>query len=514
MQLSSPKSIYAPMRLAKIAALASAIRRMAARYFLVLVAWSLVNVSAPAPSAWSGQAGILRAQQPQRDGGQARRRNGGRARQEFTGTFRTETPDRPYDIILGNPTNTSVTASVLAYSPLEGYIEFGPRQGDYRARSARLRLEPGKPREVILAGLVADSRYFYRWRSRAGHADAFEASEEFTFRTGRAEGDAFVFTVQSDSHLDGRTDPRLYEASLRNARSAGPDFHIDLGDTFMTDQRRADYREALPQYLAQRYYFGLIGTVAPVFLVSGNHDGEGSHRGAMGAWAREQRRAYFATPSDGGADQGNYYAWEWGDALFVGLDPFWATPRVRPGGDYWARTLGAEQFRWLTKTLRASRAKFKFVFIHHLVGGINHAARGGVAAAGLFEWGGRGLAGKYAFDERRPGWGKPIHQLLVETGVTIVFHGHDHVFAKEELDGVVYLLVPQPGLDRYGAPRLVDGRYENGDIVGGPGHVRVSVSPDAALVELVQSRLEQVEEGNGRTIYSYRARPRCIGECR
>lgn len=146
------------------------------------------------------------------------------------------------------------------------------------------------------------------------------------------------------------------------------------------------------------------------------------------------------------------------------------------------------------------------------MGGINQAARGGVAAAGLFGWGGHGFDGSYEFDRRRPGWDRPIHQLLVETGVTIVFHGHDHVFAREELDGVVYLLIPQPGLDRYGAPRLVEGGYERGALVGGPGHVRVTVSRESALVELVQTRLAGIEEGNGRVTYSFRVAARRIEE--
>ena len=405
-----------------------------------------------------------------------------------------------------------MTASIVAYAPMEGYFEFGMERGEYGARTELVHLEAGVPTEVALDGLAARSRHYYRWRSRTGPTEAFDASEEYAFRTGRAPGDKFVFTVQADSHLDERTDPRLYEASLRNARDAGTDFHIDLGDTFMTDKRRSDYREALPQYLAQRYYFGLIGTVAPVFLVSGNHDAEARARGAMGQWARRQRKAYFATPSDGASDRGNYYAWEWSDALFVALDPFWDTPRVRTRGDYWSRTLGETQFRWLAETLRASEARFKFVFLHHLVGGVNQAARGGAAAARLFEWGGHGLDGTYAFDDRRPGWDKPIHQLLVETGVTIVFHGHDHVFARESLDDIVYLLVPQPGLDRYGLPRAVEGGYERGDMIGGPGHVRVTVSPEAALVELVQARLAG-EPGNGRSTYSFRVPARCAGEC-
>ena len=496
-------------------ALAEATRRVLRRSRLALIASAIVAIPAPTPSGWDGALPAVQAQQRQRAGGNPERARAREPRRRRpAGTFRTEVPRRAYDIVLGNPTSSSVTASILAYEPMEGYFELGPTQGEYPSRSEYVRLQPGVPKEVVLGGLDPNARYYYRWCSRVSSEGAFGTSDQLTFRTGRAAGDRFVFTVQSDSHLDDRTDPRLYEATLRNARSAAPDFHIDLGDTFMTDKRRTDYREALPQYLAQRFYFGLIGPVSPVFLVSGNHDGEGLARGALGVWARDQRRAHFASPTDDAGDQGNYFAWEWGDALFVALDPYWKTPRVRLGGNYWARTLGERQYRWLARTLRSSRAQFKFVFTHHLVGGMNQAARGGAGAATLFEWGGRGLDGAYEFDMRRPGWGKPIHRLLVETGVSAVFHGHDHVYAREELDGIVYLLVPQPGLDRYSPPRDIRQTYAQADVVGGPGHIRVTVDPRAALVELIQTRLADIGPGIGRAVRSFDIPPRCEGECR
>ncbi|MYG03851.1 MAG: hypothetical protein F4173_16700, partial [Acidobacteriia bacterium] len=178
-------------------------------------------------------------------------RSGRRGNRGPVEEFRTQVPSRPYDIVLGNPTETSVTASIVAYSTLEGYFEYGTDPGGYDKRSELVRLEPNVAVEAILDGLVPHAQHWYRWRSRASPRDDFEASGGFTFRSGRAQGETFVFTVQADSHLDGRTDTRLYEASLRNARLAGPDFHVDLGDTFMTDKRRTDYRDALPQYLAQ-----------------------------------------------------------------------------------------------------------------------------------------------------------------------------------------------------------------------------------------------------------------------
>lgn len=162
----------------------------------------------------------------------------------------------------------------------------------------------------------------------------------------------------------------------------------------------------------------------------------------------------------------------------------------------------------MRQTLEGSDAKFKFVFIHHLVGGKDQAVRGGVAAAPLCEWGGKNLDGLDQFDEQRPGWGKPIHSVLVDTGVSILFHGHDHLYAREELDGVIYQLVPQPGLDRYGASRSVEEYgYLDGVVIGGPGILRVGVSADQASLDLVRPHVDG-RGNNGEVVHSYDVSPR------
>jgi hypothetical protein len=306
--------------------------------------------------------------------------------------------------------------------------------------------------------------------------------------------------------------------------AAAPDFLIDLGDTFMTDKRRTDFQDAFPQYLAQRHYFGLLCHSAPLFLVLGNHDGEGGARhdgtpNSMAAWSNRLRTRYFPNPRPNGFYTGNevadrmlgplenYYAWEWGDALFVALDPFWPTPG-RGRDDNWHWTLGVLQYRWLKKTIEESRAGFKFVFIHHPIGAKGQPIRGGIEAARYNEWGGRNADGSEGFREHRPGWDMPIHQLLARNGVSIVFHGHDHMFAREELDGVVYQLVPQPGSTRTGVPR--DAReygYIHGEVLGGAGYVRVHVTRDEAIVDGVLSVApgnESPSRRNGAVVHSYR----------
>ncbi|MCE9636683.1 MAG: metallophosphoesterase [Planctomycetes bacterium] len=441
-------------------------------------------------------------------GGGARDDRGGPA-----GIFRTDVPPHAADVVAGRPTRTSVVLSARTAADAEGCVawqEAGPG-AHAEERSKPRSVSAGVPAEFPIDGLTADTAYTARFLWRASPASPWTASDPVTVRTQRPPGAAFTFTVQSDSHLDVGTQPALYERTVRNVAADAPDFHFDLGDTFMVDKRRDDFRAALPQYAAQRWYLGLVH--APVFLVLGNHDGETGWRDRGSAedmphWSVALRKLNFPNPEPGPFYTGNgardavagtlqnWYAFEWGDAQFIALDPFWST-RDRKGrdADGWSWTLGDAQFRWLETTLAASRAKVRFVMIHHLVGGLDSEARGGSEAARLYEWGGRSpgvapAASGSEFAARRPGWTAPIHDPLRRAGPTVVFHGHDHFFARQELDGVVYQMVPQPGHPGGDAAKMAaEYGYLSGDFLSSPGHLRVRVAPAGAKVEYVRSSL-------------------------
>jgi hypothetical protein len=308
---------------------------------------------------------------------------------------------------------------------------------------------------------------------------------------------------------------------LANVLADGPDFHVDLGDTFMCEKHSeplvgnspaaGDEATVDARYRYERANFAAVAHSMPLFLVNGNHEGEagwlndGTDRN-IAVWTSRARKRYFVSPvPDGyyGGDpteephvgkRASWYAWHWGDALFVVLDPFWNT-LGKVNRDAWVLTLGETQHRWLEATLAASRATFKFVFIHNLVGGLDGQMRGGIEAAPYFEWGGRGLAGTFDFAAKRPGWSMPIHPLLVRHGVTAVFHGHDHLYARQELDGVVYQAVPQPSATNFqsGAALASEYHYASGTILGSSGHLRVSVGPDGTVVEYVRAWLPSAE---------------------
>jgi hypothetical protein len=401
----------------------------------------------------------------------------------------------------------------------------------------------GDPIEVVLGQLSPNTRYYYRMRYRRPGESTFASGTEYTFHTQRPPGATFVFTVHADSHLQTKLDmgadgsQALYQQSLSNALVGGPDFHIDLGDTVLCENYAArnaiDFEEALARHLAQRPFLGLLCHSAPFFLVVGNHEGEQGWRldgspDNLAVWATNARKAVYPLPRPdgfyGGSDsqyefvglRESYYSWEWGDALFVVLDPYWNTTtkphswgEQRGSGDNWDWTLGQEQYAWLRDTLADSAATFKFVFAHHVTGGVDTYGRGGIEAAshalggcGSFEWGGEDMSGDYVFDSRRPGWGQPVHQVLVDSDVTIFFHGHDHVFVKQELDGVVYQETPQPGDPSYSDGCYSVAQYLSGDKVNNSGHLRVTVTPLQVTTEYVRAYLPG-EGANGEVAYTY-----------
>ena len=430
----------------------------------------------------------------------------GHHRQTVTNSFNVAVPAHAYDLMLARPEQNSVTLSALAYQGREGFVTYGMQSGAATNQTPRRQFKAGVPVEIVLTPLQPDSKYFYQFHSRLTRADRFAISPEYSFQTARSPGRAFTFTLTADVHLDEHTSANVYEQSLANIRAEQPDFHIDLGNLFMTD-KHATRDEAARQYLAQRFYLGQIGSSAPLFLALGVHDGESSRYDdgspdSLAAWSNQLRKRYFPnpvpdsfytgndTPKPPGGRLENYYAWEWGDALFVVLDPYRYSLRQRGGGgDGWAWSLGRAQYDWLAKTLAASRAKFKFVFLHNLLCG-DQASRGGVEIAGFNEWGGRNLDGTDGFAQHRPGWPLPIHTLLVRNRVTAVLKAHDNFYARQELDGILYLMVPQPSFA--GNDRIRDLQaygYKHGVFLGNSGHVKVQVSPEKTIVEYVKSSL-------------------------
>ena len=217
--------------------------------------------------------------------------------QSGANAFNVAVPAHDYDVILARPEKDSVTLSVLAYRDLEGFVTYGTQPGIGINQTAPDQFKAGAPVEIVLNALQPDTKYFCQFHSRPAGAAQFKESPEFSFHTARPAGSSFTFTMTADVHLDEHTSAQVYQQSLANIRADGPDFHIDLGNLFMTD-KHGTRDEAARQYLAQRFYLGQIN--APLFLALGVHDGESSRYddgspNNLAVWSNAIRKKYFVS---------------------------------------------------------------------------------------------------------------------------------------------------------------------------------------------------------------------------
>jgi hypothetical protein len=435
----------------------------------------------------------------------------------------------PFTEVLGRPTDHSVTISVLFDQQVYMYCQFGAAAGMHSRSTSLQPSSAGQPVVCVFDSLQPNTRYYYRTCYRKSTDTQFTFGAEHTFHTQRSPGVAFSFTIEADPHpYDKKGNHNLLDIALGNQLADSADFLIDLGDTFGDDHNPFTITNAeLGQlHLDWRSYFGIVCHSAPLFLCLGNHEGESGYYllqtppNNIAVYGTLWRQLYFPNPvpddfySGNGTAEGygiglpqNFYAWEWGDALFVVLDAYrYYTTSAKPRG--WDWTIGKDQYDWFKHTLETSSAKYKFVFAHHALG----ETRGGAATAKLYEWGGYEADQQtMSFGTKRPGWALPIHQLMVVNGVNIYFQGHDHLFAKEDLDGMVYQEVPMPSDSTYTIGMTDNGDAYAGVKLDGSGHLRVTVAPESVKVDYVEARLPgdvDTNHWNRRTAYSYSVQPK------
>ncbi len=364
---------------------------------------------------------------------------------------------------------------------------------------------------LLVLGIVLIS-YFWHTRESINSVSLSKTNEQATSDVkSNSDQTSFSFGIQGDSHPEraGKMfNSELYKTTLQNVVKANPAFYFLLGDDFSIEKliENKTYTQTTVDevYLNQKKYLDALSM--PIYLVNGNHEQEAKYlldgtNNNPAVLARIARAKYFDSP---GAETG-YYSFTYGNALFVAIDFYWHSDSAvdntagvdksadKKNRNMWDITLGDEQYKWLKETLENSQAKYKFVFTHHVLG----TGRGGIEQAKLYEWGGYNSKGVWEFDKMRPGWELPIHQLMAKNGVTIFFQGHDHLFAKQELDGVIYQEVPNPADNTYTA--FNQEAYKSGDILPNSGFLNVAVSDDQVKVDYIASG----QSKNGQSIFSY-----------
>lgn len=243
----------------------------------------------------------------------------------------------------------------------------------------------------------------------------------------------FSFAVLGDN----RSGDAVYRKVISLAMERKPDLIVNTGDQIAQPGDReqwANFREMSKP------------VTVPYFLTRGNHDA-----GPEVAGSEDIYRDEVDMP-------GNelFYSFRAGNALFVVLDSFRAGEEKRITG---------EQFRWLEQVLAGPRQKHIFLFVHHP----------------LFPEKSRGRHHGKSLDQY-PGERDRLHALLRKHQVTTVFQGHEHVYLRKTVDGMVYLTAGGGGAPLYAKDEdggfhhyiyvTVDGDVVKGEVVDLDGQVR------------------------------------------
>ena len=261
----------------------------------------------------------------------------------------------------------------------------------------------GGTRLVQIGNLKAATRYRFEVRDTNGKN---VSNGEGSFVTQRAGTVPFRFLAMTDAHVNPLNPER--NIVLRTCADAAarlrPDFVFHMGDNIQTVASShggpaSSGRTSVHLLSLLASGHGKAAGRDSEFVLNGNWEGEnGWHPELNRKWARDARMLFAPAPDgatypQGGSPHEDYYAFTWGNALFVtlnatGYNVINHEHTLGPGrGDDW--TLGKEQYAWLEKTLRESGEPWKFLFIHHAVGGnagddVN--TRYGRGAAGPLMW--------------------------------------------------------------------------------------------------------------------------------
>ncbi|MFQ6098057.1 MAG: metallophosphoesterase, partial [Armatimonadota bacterium] len=259
---------------------------------------------------------------------------------------------------LQNLTSTAVTICWETGQLLRGTVEYG------RGSSIEHRIAeqvPAARHEVRIEGLRPATRYVYR-------VSGMPAGEGVPFRTAPPPGTPkFRLAVYGDS----RSNPQMHARIAEAIRKADPDLVLHTGD--IVGRGRETHRWK-PEFFDPAR--NLLARVS-LWPCLGNHEDESPNY-----------YRFFSLPG-----RESWYSFDWGNARFICLD---SCLPMAPG---------TEQYEWLERELKATKAPWKIAFFHHPPFSA-HPRRG--------------------MSDTRRHWA-PLFQKY---GVQVVFNGHDHSYVR------------------------------------------------------------------------------------
>ncbi len=409
--------------------------------------------------------------------------------------------------LLTRPTGTSIRITALNHEKAaEGVVELR-QEGipDWKRPQPALKVAGYTMFDWNLQDLAPATRYDYRVLLKQGSEESFRQAATGSFTTQRKGPASYTALLMTDPHTGyfppGSGPVLTLDRVVQNASQAKAEFVLDLGDNVAwagsREYAQTNQGRAVSAYAQYRRQIGPLSAHCPHFALIGNWSGEsGKFPEKSIQLAASVRRSLLPGPNhqtypQGGSEGEDYYAFAWGDVLYVMLNIQTYSKPSKPEEfptlmadvnriEEW--TLGERQMSWFETTLKNATERFRFVCVHHPAGG-----NAGDALNTLY---GRGGSRAWNTGEQLR-----IHNLMKKHKVQIFFYGHDHVFVDDIVEGIHYTL---PG--SCGAPWHFT-KEETGYERFWPesGHAQLDVTPEKATVTFINIE--------GKKLHSFSVRP-------
>jgi hypothetical protein len=409
--------------------------------------------------------------------------------------------------LLTRPTGNSIRiTAVNSDKAAQAFVELR-KEGtqDWERRQPALTVPAYELLDWTVKDLTPATQYEYRVLLKQGSDESTRPAAAGGFRTQRTGPASYTVLLMTDPHTGyfpaGSSPVLTLDRVVQNLARTKADFVLDLGDNVAWPGSR-EYPQrnasgAMSAYGRYRRQIGPLSVHCPHFAVIGNWVGEsGKFPEPSIQIAASVRRNLLPGPNhqtypQGGSEGEDYYAFSWGDVLYVILNIQTYSKPSKPDRlptlmadvneiEEW--TLGEKQMSWFESTLKNAKERFRFVCMHH--------PAAGNAGDPLNTVYGRGGGRAWNLGEQAK-----IHNLMKKHKIQIFFYGHDHVFVDDVIDGIHYTL---PG--SCGAPwkfTKAETGYER--FWPDSGHAQLDVTPEKATVTFVN-----VE---GKTLHSFSVNP-------
>jgi len=314
----------------------------------------------------------------------------------------------PSQFVRGPTVNLVTNSSALIFwrtdAPMDATVDYGLEESNLNLTVSDSTV--AGDHRIALTGLTVGSKYYYQVTSNG------VASDVYHFKTAPADGAEFKMIVFGDnrpSSSDAPVQPQEFSDIVDLVIAEEPDIVIMVGDYVQIISTSHSYN--LDAWARFTNITDRLGHYAPIYGVLGNHDTK-DYTGTL-------RLEYYFDAFELYDEPSTYFSFDYAGVHFTLLN---SEEQYNEG-----RITGT-QYDWLVDDLTDTSRSMKFVFAHEPLYPLKHI---------------RSAMDRNMTENVR------LQQLFEDKNVTLFAAGHDHLFDRLTVNGVVHLIAGGGGAPLY-----------------------------------------------------------------